>query len=127
MVVPDATRRVLVEHALAEAPNEACGLVLLRDDVAVDYRPGRNVLASPYRFQLEPGDPGDFFLEDEGFELAVFHSHPETEARPSRTDIANIGLWEDRPYLILSLERDELRAWRIKDGGVEEQPVLTAR
>jgi proteasome lid subunit RPN8/RPN11 len=36
-----------------------------------------------------------------GYELAVFHSHPETEPRPSRTDIENIGLWEGRPYLSL--------------------------
>ncbi len=123
MVVPEAVRRTLREHADAEAPNEACGLVLLRDGAAVEYRPGRNVLASPYRFQLEPGDPGDFFLEDDGYELAVFHSHPETEARPSRTDIANIGLWEGRPYLILSLARDELRAWRIDGGEPAELPL----
>jgi proteasome lid subunit RPN8/RPN11 len=111
---------VLEEHARAEAPNEACGLLAFRDGVAERYLPGRNKLASPYRFQLEPGDPGDFFLEDEGYELAVFHSHPETEAKPSRTDIANIGLWESRPYLILSLARDELRAFRIYRGEVTE-------
>ena len=121
--MPAATRRALVEHARDEAPNEACGLVLLRDGVAVEYRPGRNALASPYRFQLEPGDPADFFAEDDGYELAVFHSHPETEARPSRTDIANIGLWEARPYLILSLARDELRAWRIEADAATEQPL----
>jgi [CysO sulfur-carrier protein]-S-L-cysteine hydrolase len=118
--VPAAVRRALEEHARSEAPNEACGLIAFRDGVAARYLPGRNALASPYRFQLEPGDPGDFFLEDEGYELAVFHSHPETEARPSRTDIANIGLWEARPYLILSLAREELRAWRIEAGAVAE-------
>lgn len=118
--MPAATRRALEEHARSEAPNEACGLLLLKDGVAVEYRPGRNVLESPYRFQLEPGSPTDFFAEDEGYELAVFHSHPETEARPSRTDVANIGLWEGRPYLILSLARGELRAWRIEDGAASE-------
>jgi proteasome lid subunit RPN8/RPN11 len=117
-------RQALVEHAGAEAPNEACGLLLLKDGVAVEYRPGRNVLESPYRFQLEPGDPADFFAEDEGYELAVFHSHPETEARPSRTDIANIGLWEGRPYLILALARDELRAWCIENGEAAELELV---
>ncbi len=119
--MPGALRRALVEHAQSEAPNEACGLIAFRDGVAERYLPGRNALESPYRFQLEPGDPGDFFLEDDGYELAVFHSHPETEARPSRTDIANIGLWEGRPYLILSLARQELRAWRI--GGAEPSEI----
>jgi proteasome lid subunit RPN8/RPN11 len=118
--VPADVQRALVAHAEADAPNEACGLLLLKDGVAVEYRPGRNALASPYRFQLEPGDPADFFAEDEGYELAVFHSHPETEPKPSRTDVANIGLWEGRPYLIYSLARDELRAWRIEAGDVSE-------
>jgi proteasome lid subunit RPN8/RPN11 len=123
VVVAAEIRAALAEHARREAPNEACGLLLLRDGTAVEYRPGRNVLESPYRFQLEPGDPADFFAEDEGYELAVFHSHPETEARPSRTDIANIGLWDGKPYLILSLARDELRAWTIEDGAAAELPL----
>jgi proteasome lid subunit RPN8/RPN11 len=126
VVVPEAIRAELLEHARAEDPNEACGLLAFRDGRAERYLPGVNTLASPYRFQLQPGDPSDFFLEDEGYELAVFHSHPETEARPSRTDLANIGLWENRPYLILSLAREELRAWRIAGGEPTEEPIRTA-
>jgi [CysO sulfur-carrier protein]-S-L-cysteine hydrolase len=117
--VPAEIRQRLVAHAQQEAPNEACGLVAFRNGVAERYLPGENMLASPYRFELRPRDPADFFLEDEGYELAVFHSHPETAPRPSRTDIANIGLWEGRPYLILGLATGELAGWRIRDGGVE--------
>ena len=40
---------------------------------------------SPYRFELEV-DPETWFLEDEGYELAVFHSHLASPARPSRTE-----------------------------------------
>jgi proteasome lid subunit RPN8/RPN11 len=120
VVVPAEIRQRLVAHAQEEAPNEACGLVAFRDGVAERYLPGENALASPYRFELRPRDPTDFFLEDEGYELAVFHSHPETAPRPSRTDIANIGLWEGRPYLILGLATGELAGWRIRDGSVEE-------
>jgi [CysO sulfur-carrier protein]-S-L-cysteine hydrolase len=117
--VPSEIREQLVEHAREVAPNEACGLVAFRDGVAERYLPGENTLASPYRFELRPRDPTDFFLEDEGYELAVFHSHPETAPRPSRTDIANIGLWEGRPYLILGLATGELAGWRIREGDVE--------
>ena len=119
MVVPPEIRDQLVAHALQEAPNEACGLVAFRDGVAERYLPGENALGSPYRFELRPRDPADFFLEDEGYELAVFHSHPVTEPRPSRTDLENIGLWEGRPYLILRADTGELRGWRIADGVVE--------
>jgi proteasome lid subunit RPN8/RPN11 len=120
VVIPPAIRAQLVDHARAEAPNEACGLIAFRDGVAERYLPGENALQSPYRFELRPGDPADFFLEDEGYELAVFHSHPETAPRPSRTDVENIGLWKNRPYLILGLASGELAAWRIRDGIVEE-------
>ena len=120
MVIPEAIRRQLEEHAAAEAPNEACGLIALRDGVAEQYLPGVNEAASPYRFHLKPNDPMDFFLEDEGYELAVFHSHPTDSARPSRTDLENVGLWAGRPYVILSRPTGELAAWRIEDGRAEE-------
>jgi proteasome lid subunit RPN8/RPN11 len=108
----------LQQHAAEEAPNEACGLLVFRDGEAVRYEPGRNRAASPYRFELDV-DPEIWFLEDEGYELAVFHSHPTHSARPSRTDLANIGLWHGRPYFILSAATGELAAWRIRDGNAE--------
>ena len=112
-------RRELEEHARAEEPNEACGLIALRDGVAERYLPGTNAAASPYRFHLETA-PEHWFLEDEGYELAVFHSHPSSPARPSRTDVENIGLWEGRPYVILSVRRGDLAAFTIEGGRIAE-------
>jgi proteasome lid subunit RPN8/RPN11 len=123
VTVPVDVRRELVAHAREDAPNEACGLIVLRDGVAERYVRGRNALASPYRYQLEVA-PETWFLEDEGYELAVFHSHPETAPRPSRTDIENVGLWTGKPYLIYSLARDELAAWTIADDGAVEPVEL---
>jgi proteasome lid subunit RPN8/RPN11 len=82
VVVGAAVRRALEEHAQGEAPNEACGVVVLREGVAERYVPGRNRAASPYRFELEV-DPDVWFLEDDGYELAVFHSHVSAPPRPS--------------------------------------------
>ena len=78
MVIPATVLRELEEHARAEEPNEACGLVVLEDGVATRYVRGRNAAASPYRFELEV-DPETWFLEDDGYELAVFH---RTSRRP---------------------------------------------
>jgi proteasome lid subunit RPN8/RPN11 len=125
VVIPAAVRSALVEHAEAERPNEACGLILLRDGIAERYVPGRNVAGSPYRFELEV-DPEAWFLEDEGYELAVFHSHLASPPRPSRTDVENIGLWEGRPYVILNLRTGDLAAWRIADGAVEAAELSLA-
>ena len=121
-MIPPEIRSQLTEHALAEEPNEACGLLVFRNGTAERYVRGRNRAASPYRFELEV-DPEVWFLEDEGYELAVFHSHPSSPARPSRTDVENIGLWERRPYLILSVRTGDLAAFTIEDGRIAEVPV----
>jgi len=118
VVVPAQVREQLVAHSREEDPNEACGLVVLRGGVAERYERGRNAAGSPYRFELEV-DPDLWFLEDEGYELAVFHSHLSAPPRPSRTDVENIGLWEGKPYLIYSLREDDLTAWTIADGTIE--------
>lgn len=115
--MPDATRRALVEHAREEAPNEACGLLVLRDGIAERYERGRNAAASPYRFELEV-DPELWFLEDDGYQLAVVHSHLSSPPRPSRTDVENVGLWQGKPYLIYCVASDELMAWTIESGAI---------
>jgi len=123
VVIPAAVRQALRAHSETEAPNEACGLLLLRDGIAERYVPGRNTAASPYRFELAFDDPEVWFLEDEGYELAVFHSHLSSLPRPSRTDVENIGLWDGKPYVIYSLARDELAAFRIEARRIEELPL----
>ena len=123
MVIPAVVRAALVAHAEAEARNEACGLVLLRDGTAERYVPGQNGAASPYRFELELDDPELWFAEDDGYELAVFHSHLSSPPRPSRTDVENIGLWEGKPYLILTVRTGELAAFTIKGGRISELPL----
>ncbi len=119
-MIPADVRAALVAHAEAEAPNEACGLVLLREGAAERYVPGRNGAASPYRFELELDDPELWFAEDDGYELAVFHSHLSSPPRPSRTDVENIGLWEGKPYLILTVRTGELAAFTIAGGRIAE-------
>jgi proteasome lid subunit RPN8/RPN11 len=119
VVIPDEIRAQLVAHAKDEVPNEACGLLLLRQGRAERYEPGRNKAASPYRFELELPDPELWFAEDDSYELAVFHSHLSSPPRPSRTDVENIGLWERKPYVILSVQSGELAAFRIDAGRIE--------
>lgn len=123
MVVPDAARRELALHAEEEAPNEACGLLVLEDGVAIRYERGVNAAASPYRFELRMPDPEVWFLPEEGYELAVFHSHLSSPPRPSRTDVENVGHWKGQPYVIYTLRTGELAAWRITDDGIEPLPL----
>jgi len=121
--VPAAVRDAIAEHARAEEPNESCGLLVLRDGQAERYVPGLNRAASPYRFELEMPDPEVWFLEDEGYELAVVHSHVSSPPRPSRTDVRNVGMWAGRPYVIYTVRTGELAAWRIGSGPIEPLPI----
>ena len=127
MVIPAEVRAELRAHAEEEAPNEACGLVVAHATAS----PSATCAAAtpprrPYRFELEV-PPETWFLEDEGYELAVFHSHLSSPPRPSRTDVENIGLWQGRPYLILSLGADALAGWTIEDGRIEPLAVVHDR
>ena len=122
MVIPAGIREELRAHAAAEAPNECCGLVLFRDGVAVRYIRGVNKLASPYRYELYI-DPFVWSEIGDDVEQVVFHSHPETEPRPSRTDRELAGLWSGRPFLIYGLKHDALRAWRVTREDAEEIPL----
>jgi proteasome lid subunit RPN8/RPN11 len=126
VIVPADVRRELERHALDEAPNEACGLVLVEGGRAVRYERGRNADASPYRFRLEV-EPEVWFLEDEGYELTVFHSHPASPPRPSRADLERAGLWASRPWLILRTDTRELAAWRLVDGRAVEVTLCLSR
>ena len=125
MVVPADVRAAIVEHANIELPNEACGLVLLEGDTAVEYVPGRNASPSPYYFELEIDPVSWADIGDRDVEQAVFHSHVSSPPRPSRTDVARIGLWAGQPYLIYSVRLDELAAWRIDRSEIVPVPVTT--
>ncbi|HEY1316614.1 MAG TPA: Mov34/MPN/PAD-1 family protein [Gaiella sp.] len=119
MVIPAAVRSEIAEHARTELPNEACGLLLLDGDTAVEYVPGENASPSPYYFELRLDPVVWADLGDRDVEQAVVHSHVSSPPRPSRTDVERIGLWQGLPYVIYSVRLDELAAWRIVDGAIE--------
>ena len=104
-----------LEHALEEAPNEACGLVLLRDGEpsATSGAGTRSLRRTAFGWR---STPEVWFLEDEGYELAVFHSHGASRAatlagRPR----ARGALGMTRPWLIL--RADTAGAGRVADQG----------
>lgn len=119
----------MVAQAHAEAPNECCGVLLGHGDDVQEVFPGRNVDESPRTYLMDPQDQLRAFrtMDERGWELVgIYHSHPLTEAYPSKTDVAR-ALYPDARYVIVSLRapaRPEIRAFRILDGHISEEDVI---
>jgi len=138
-VLPAAIRDAVVAHALAEAPNEACGIVVgdraaAEGGRALRWVALRNGARSPYRYSIETDDLLRLTVEtDDADEVfwAIVHSHVASPARPSPTDLRE-SHYPDSLYVLVSLAPSEsdpatgapsVRAWRIVDRGVHEVRV----
>lgn len=123
--------QMILRHLRSEYPNEACGLLGGRDGCAEKVYPLPNVMRSPVAYEVDPRALLEALMdmEDRGCEpvpLAIYHSHPHSEAYPSATDV-RLAYYPDSTYLIVSLEHllaPVMRAFRIVDGEVTEETVL---
>jgi proteasome lid subunit RPN8/RPN11 len=124
MVISQADWEALVAHAREDAPNECCGYARMTDGHVDEVVRSQNLRNSPYGYELDPTSllaAND--LDDEGFGVAIYHSHPRSPAEPSQTDI-NLAHYPHWRYVIVSLAGEPtVRAWRIQDGRVEEEDI----
>lgn len=100
--------RKVVQHALAEDPNECCGILAgTGETVRRAYRI-TNKAKSRYRYLMDPQQflDADKDAEARGWKfLAFYHSHTHSEAYPSQTDVrmALESGWLDIHYVLVSL------------------------
>jgi|SRR5450432_1345952 proteasome lid subunit RPN8/RPN11 len=120
----------IVDHARQGYPYEVCGLVGGRDGHAEVVTSVPNASLTPHNaYEMERQAMVDaiWAFRREGREVvAIYHSHPESDAVPSEVDIAQ-ATWEDAITLIVGLsnsDEPDLRAWTIRHGQVEPA-VLT--
>lgn len=126
----------IIAQARAEAPNECCGMLAGRGEVVEEIFPGRNADRSPKTYLMDPEDQLRAFraIDERGWELVgIYHSHPHTEAAPSRTDRERaldregLPLFPEAYYVIVSLRdatRPQVRAFRITEGEFTEEEVM---
>jgi proteasome lid subunit RPN8/RPN11 len=125
VALPAAVEAAVWAHVRAEAPHEACGLLLGRPGAIVHAWPARNRLASATRYEIHPEDHFAAVREARRLGLEVvgaFHSHPASPAVPSATDRAEA--FTGFLFVIASLSSDEpaaaLRGWALRDGNFVE-------
>jgi len=131
MELPRAFVDEMVAHAIEEAPNECCGIIAGKDGQATKLFRAKNSEASPYRYSVDPKDLLRIFRECEDNEwsfLAIYHSHTASAAYPSPTDV-RLAFWPEAYYVLVSLavkDKPVVRAFRILEGAVAEEPITDA-
>lgn len=131
LILKEEDYRKLLNYAVAELPNEACGLLGGYEEA------GKRIVTDVYLLQNIENSREHYFMEPREQFAAVrdmrsrgrcllgsFHSHPETPAAPSKEDI-RLAFDENISYLILSFmeESPVLKAFRIKKGVAREEDI----
>ncbi len=87
--IPAALYNEMVAHVVAGYPNEACGALGSKGGQVVKHYPTANAAEQPDDFSIiAPNDLLDIFddIEEYDGEMIYYHSHPVSEAYPSRRD-----------------------------------------
>ena len=122
----------IVAQSRDEYPDECCGVILgpVGSGKAERLKPMINAAHSPTFYEFDPKDLLALYREvDDNDEeiVVIYHSHTETEAYPSHTDIAYAGEPGAHYVLVSTREeiasRSEFRSFRIVNGEVTEEPV----
>ncbi|HET6654479.1 MAG TPA: M67 family metallopeptidase [Nocardioides sp.] len=129
----------IVAHARKDHPVEACGVVTGPEgsDRAERFVPMINAAGSPTFYEFDSHDLLGLYKEMDARDeepVVIYHSHTDTEAYPSRTDIG-LAMEPNAHYVLVSTRQHgnsdgpvEFRSYRIVNGQVTEEEVsVTAR
>lgn len=125
--IPGNIFEQILQQAKVEAPIEACGILAGRKGLVERLYKMTNADKSCDHFTMEPEEQFKVVkdIRAAGLEmLAIYHSHPETPARPSEEDI-RLALTPDVIYIIVSLQKAEpdIKGFLIGDSIVTKVPV----
>jgi proteasome lid subunit RPN8/RPN11 len=122
--IPKEFYDAMVRQAQAEHPNECCGLLAGKDGRVTEIYKMTNTQHSPVNYLMDPREQFVAFKEmrKKGLELlAIYHSHPHTQAYPSQTDV-RLAYYPEAVYIILSLQdrkKPVVNAYRISNSDGE--------
>jgi proteasome lid subunit RPN8/RPN11 len=127
--IPDDMATQLIDHAQAEYPKEACGIIGGPPGEPVKLYRLTNVDPDPVmRYNADPKElkrVTDDIYDRDWDVVAIYHSHTHSPAFPSSTDVER-AFYPEAWYVLVSLMdrgRPDLRAFRIIEGTIRETGV----
>ena len=125
--IPGNIFEQMIQQAKAESPIEACGILAGKNKTVEKLYKMTNTDQSSDHFMMTPEEQFKVVKDIRAAKLemlAIYHSHPETPARPSAEDI-RLALTSDVIYVIVSLVNSEpdIKGFLIENGNVTVVPV----
>lgn len=129
ILLPAEMWEAIVTHARQEYPRECCGIITGHEGRLETLHALRNIAEGNVFYEIDPEqlmhlEFGE--LEQSGADIvAIYHSHPESQAYPSATDL-DLAFWPEAVYLICSLEHKNdprIRGFRMRDGAISEVQI----
>ncbi len=128
MKILKSTINAIIQHSKEELPYEACGYLAQENGLVAKHYALTNTDKAADHFSMDPKE--QFAVTKEIRECgatlcAVYHSHPETPARPSVEDI-RLAFDPNVSYVIISLadsKNSDVKSFRIYKGIVEAEDI----
>ncbi|NIM25015.1 MAG: peptidase [Nitrososphaeria archaeon] len=93
IIITEQQKQILLDHAENEKPNESCAILFGTENENIANVEKifltKNIEESPLNFTISPEQrlEADKIERETGLKIvAIFHSHPNSEAEPSNTD-----------------------------------------
>ncbi|MCP4372734.1 MAG: M67 family metallopeptidase [Deltaproteobacteria bacterium] len=114
-------------HAQNDLPNECCGYLAGEGDFVTAAYALKNIDDSHEHFSFDPEEQFAAIKDmrkNDLVPIAVYHSHPETPARPSKEDI-RLAYDSDISYLIRALAKEvpDIKSFKIRKDQVEKDQI----
>ena len=126
--IPNIIFEQMIAQVKAEAPIEACGILAGSDNRVEKLYKMTNADKRSDHFMMEPTEQFKVVKDIRGSGLdmlAIYHSHPQTPARPSAED-NRLALTPDVTHIIVSLQNGDhptVKGFLLENGSVAEVPV----
>lgn len=128
LILPSAIYDEMISHCIQGCPNEVCGILAGRGtEISKIYRMN-NVERSPISYLMDTREQFNVMKDLRSNNLsmvALYHSHPASEAFPSSKDM-QLAFYEETAYIIVGLltKKATVRAFFIRAGTIEEIGII---